>query len=123
MNQTAQLTGRVSHIGEADIHKLLQGDFANACSVRIMPEMKISFDGRRLFANASAKKLLERLGVKDLEAKFFNGKYPHILKPGVNEDFEVNSGLFVFCFSAVAFDEAEYIGLYCYRIIKKEVYQ
>jgi hypothetical protein len=122
MNTTHELPLNGKFYGRTDTGKLLHKDLENQ-DARIMPEMKISFEGRKIYANPQAEKFLERLGIAGLEQKFFTAKYPYLLKMGINENFEISSGQFIFYFTAVAFEEAEYIGLYCYRVSRNKIYQ
>lgn len=123
MNQTFQLAEpEVTYRENTDLSKLLQEDFENQTN-KLMPEIRISFEGRKMSSNIPGEKLIQSLGISGKEKEFFSWRYPGILKSGINTDFEIHSGQYLFFFSAVAFDEAGYIGLYCYRIVKSKLYQ
>lgn len=87
-----------------------------------LPEMKINFAGEVLSTNRSAKKLLEQFGVESewqLQL-FLSTEHPEILQHGCCTDFEISTKHFVYSFSAVAFNEADYVGLHCYRVMRNE---
>jgi hypothetical protein len=92
----------------------------NTESPNTLPEMKINFSGEVLWANHSAEKLLRELGAESRwqNQLFFSVEFPYLLKPGCFTDIEINTENYSYCFSAVSFDEEEYVGLHCYRIIK-----
>jgi hypothetical protein len=101
--------------------ELTENDFEQGIP-HILPEMKINFAGDVLSANRSAKKLLQQFGVESgwqLQL-FFSTEHPEILQRGCCADFEISTKYFVYSFSAVAFDEADYVGLHCYRATRNE---
>jgi hypothetical protein len=109
--------GRKNIFHEYDAMKDQRGN------LNALPELRVNFSGEVLQVNRSAEKLLAELGAESKwQAQlFFSVEFPQLLQRGCFTDVEINTENFRYCFSAVAFDEAEYVELQCYRILRNEV--
>jgi hypothetical protein len=83
----------------------------------IMPVVKISMNGFLISANGPGIEFLEQLssGMKVSSINFIVKSCKALLEPNCSIDlcYELNN--MKYFFSAVAFNEAGYVGLYCFR--------
>jgi len=83
-----------------------------------LPVIKYSFNGELVSANQAGIELLCTIKGASFETttEYMINNYPHLLKHHCSDDFVLAYKNSKYFFSAVAFDEAGYIGWYCYRI-------
>ncbi len=83
-----------------------------------LPVIKYSFNGDLVSANQAGIELLCTIKGSSLQKtiEYMISKYPHLLKHHCSDDFVLTYKNIQYFFSAVAFDEAGYIGWYCYNI-------
>lgn len=82
-----------------------------------LPIIKYSFSGELVFANQAGIELLCTIKGASLEKtiEYMISKYSHLLMHHCSDDFVLTYKSVQYFFSAVAFDEAGYIGWYCYN--------
>ncbi len=83
-----------------------------------LPVIKYSFNGELVSANQAGIELLCTIKGTSLDKtiEYMISKYPHLLKRHCSDDFVLSYKNIQYFFSAVAFDEAGYIGWYCYNV-------
>ncbi|MBL0339700.1 MAG: hypothetical protein IPP71_01565 [Bacteroidetes bacterium] len=82
-----------------------------------LPVIKYNFSGELISANSPGIEFLCTIKGNSLEKtiEYMISKYPHLLKHKCYVDFALNFLGVRYYFSAVSFDEAGYIGWYCYK--------
>lgn len=85
-----------------------------------LPVIKYSFNGELVSANQSGIEFLCTIKGASLEKtiEYMISKYPHLMMHHCSDDFVLSYNNIQYFFSAVAFDEAGYIGWYCYNVQK-----
>ncbi|HMT29587.1 MAG TPA: hypothetical protein PKD91_09940 [Bacteroidia bacterium] len=95
-------------------------DSSNNRNVNIkqeLPVIKYNVKGELISANSAGVEFLCTIKGESLDktVEYMVNKYPHLLKYGCATDFILTFNAHRYFFSAVSFDEAGYIGWYCYK--------
>ena len=87
-----------------------------------LPVIKFDAHWNIIEANAAGVEFLDLLGgmLSEIPYSTLLANYPSIIKPDCCDDLCITLGADNYYFSAVAFSEAGYLGLYAYRIVYRE---